>query len=252
MAEIYIKKAKIKHGEKYDYSLIEYINSQTKIKIICSKHGEFLQNANSHLQGRGCVKCSLNKKNKTTENFIERANKIHNNTYNYSKVDYIKAKTKVCIICNVHGDFLQTPDNHLHNHGCDACADIIRTQSIGYSKSQIEWLKYCEIIHNTKIQHAENGGEYMIGKLRVDGFCQETNTIYEYYGDYWHGNPKIVQKTKINGTKNIPYDELYQKTMKREEKLKKLGYNLVIIWEYDWKHKLKILKQIKNNLQNTL
>ena len=100
--KIFIEKAKNIHKDKYDYSKVEYIDSKTKICIICPKHGEFWQTPANHLKGRGCPKCSFKKmsdlKLKTTNKFIEDAKNIHGDKYDYSKVEYKDNKTKVCII----------------------------------------------------------------------------------------------------------------------------------------------------------
>ena len=123
--EVFINKAKMVHGDKYDYSKVEYVDSYTKVCIICPIHGEFWQTPNSHLQGRGCKKC-VNKfdgqnGSHTLESFIEKANTVHGNKYNYSKVRYVDNRTKVCIVCPEHGEFWQIPQNHLHGAGCREC-----------------------------------------------------------------------------------------------------------------------------------
>ena len=116
----FIEKARKVHGDKYDYSKVEYINNKTKVCIICPEHGEFWQTPNCHLSGDGCAKCS--KKHKyTTEEWIEEAKKVHGNKYDYSKVNYINSQTKVCIICPEHGEFWQKPDRHLLGQGCPIC-----------------------------------------------------------------------------------------------------------------------------------
>ena len=118
--EDFIIKAKEVHGDKYDYSKVNYINSNTKITIICNEHGEFQQKPSNHLQGQGCSKCS--KCNKlTTEDFIKEVKKVHGDKYDYSKVNYIKTDEKVCIICPTHGKFFQTPTLHKRGHGCPMC-----------------------------------------------------------------------------------------------------------------------------------
>jgi len=124
--EEFIQKAKQVHSDKYDYSKVHYINSNNKIIIICPEHGEFLQNPNDHLNKHGCSKCMANNNNlkfkKSIHIFLHKATNIHNNKYNYSKVEYINTHTKVCIICPEHGEFLQTPHSHLNNHGCPKCS----------------------------------------------------------------------------------------------------------------------------------
>ena len=123
--ENFIEKAKKVHGDKYDYSKTNYINTKTKVCIICPEHGEFWQNPSTHLSGGGCWKCGLqrisNVRKYTTEKFIEKAKKIHGDKYDYSKVDYVDSKTKVCIICPKHGEFWQTPNNHINGLGCAEC-----------------------------------------------------------------------------------------------------------------------------------
>ena len=121
--EWFIDKANIKHHHKYDYSLVEYINSQTKVKIICPEHGEFLQTPNSHINHKsGCPSCGGVKK-KTTGEFINMSQKIHGNRYDYSKVNYINGQKDVIIICPIHGKFLQRPNSHTSNQmqGCPKC-----------------------------------------------------------------------------------------------------------------------------------
>jgi hypothetical protein len=121
---IFIEKAIKIHGDKYDYSKVNYKNSSTKIIIICKIHGEFLQIPNKHLSKSGCIECG--KKNKLTlEKFIEKAQKIHNDKYDYSKVNYINWKTNIIIICKIHGEFQQQPNSHLQGKGCNKCAQII-------------------------------------------------------------------------------------------------------------------------------
>lgn len=123
--QIFIENAKKIHGDKYDYSKILYKNAKTKIIIICQKHGEFLQKPNNHLSGQGCFKCGVENACKlissNTEKFIKKSKDIHGDKYYYSKVKYKNDHTKVIIICKKHGEYLQTPNNHLHNRGCPKC-----------------------------------------------------------------------------------------------------------------------------------
>jgi hypothetical protein len=123
--EEFVKKSKIIHGDKYDYSLVEYKNAKTKVKIICPIHGVFEQTPDNHLQEKGCPECryikSGNKKRLTIEDFINRSNNIHDNKYDYSLVKYKGWTTKIKIICPVHGIFEQTPGSHLSGRGCVKC-----------------------------------------------------------------------------------------------------------------------------------
>lgn len=198
--KIFIEKAIKKHGNIYDYSNVNYINTNTKITIICKKHGSFNQTPNSHLRGNGCGcnNCGIEKMKKMQRMpitiFIERAKMVHGDKYDYSKINYINIDTKIIIICPIHGNFLQSPYCHIKfNQGCQRC------NKKGYSNAQILWLNFISLYYNIYIQHAENSNEYVIPntKYKADGYCKETNTIYEYHGSYWHGDPNIYKKMKL-------------------------------------------------------
>ena len=124
--EQFIEESKIKHNNKYDYSKVNYMNSYTKVDIICSKHGIFQQKPTHHLSGSGCKKCADDKmrenRKKSLDLFIIQSNEKHNNKYDYSKVNYTNSYTKVKIICPIHDIFLQDPAHHLSG-GCKKCAD---------------------------------------------------------------------------------------------------------------------------------
>ena len=107
-AKEFISRAMIIHKNKYEYYSTYYINMRTKICIVCPLHGEFFQLPRNHLLlKQGCPTC--NSRLKSREQFIQDAIKIHGDVYDYSKVEYINALTKVRIICLKHGEFLQTP-----------------------------------------------------------------------------------------------------------------------------------------------
>ena len=121
----FIEKSNEVHNNRYDYSKVKYINNRTKVCIICPEHGEFWQTPEAHLRGQGCHKCSLIKnglkRRATKEDFIKKAKQIHGDKYDYSKVEYVDSKTKVCVICPEHGEFWQSPSNHLRHNGCPLC-----------------------------------------------------------------------------------------------------------------------------------
>lgn len=123
--EEFIEKARKVHGDKYDYSKVEYVRAIEKVCITCPVHGEFWQTPSSHLSGNGCRECgriSMSQKHsKNNDWFIEKAKEIHGNKYDYSKVEYVNNSTKVCITCPEHGEFWQTPSNHLKGNGCPKC-----------------------------------------------------------------------------------------------------------------------------------
>ena len=123
----YIREYNKIHGDKYDYSLFKYVNSQSNIKIICPEHGVFEQRPTHHLSGSGCIKCG-GRYSPNTNEVITQFNKIHENKYDYSSVEYINDRTIINIICAVHGLFTQTPSNHKRGQGCLKCSQ-------GYSKT---------------------------------------------------------------------------------------------------------------------
>ena len=120
--DTFIEKAKHLHNNKYDYSKVVYVNNYTPVTIICPMHGEFTQEPHGHLKGYGCKKCGIIIRTKPVNEFIKEANKKHNNKYDYTKVNYINAHTKVDIICPLHGMFRQEPSNHLNGNGCPDCS----------------------------------------------------------------------------------------------------------------------------------
>lgn len=118
--EIFIKRARVIHNNKYDYSKVDYKASKEKVLIICPEHGEFLQTPDSHLKGHSCLKCSKVYRYNSNE-WIEKAKAVHRYKYDYSEVVYVNNTTKVRIICKEHGEFEQTPANHIKGKNCPKC-----------------------------------------------------------------------------------------------------------------------------------
>lgn len=114
-----------------------------------------------------------------------------------------------------------------------------------------------EITYSVKISHAENMGEYLIpnSRYKADGYSKTINTIFEFHGDFWHGNPKIYNKTKINTRIGVTFGELYDNTIQKANYIKDNGYNLIEVWENDWKKfikSIKILQKIWIEKKSTL
>ena len=132
----FIEKARIKHGDRYDYSKSKYVLWCRNIIIGCSVHGDFQQTPNNHLHGFGCGRCNKSRSASLAE-FIEKSHKRHNDRYDYSCVNYINCKTKICIICPTHGEFWQDPTNHVRGYGCRRCG-IERTSHITSIEKPLE------------------------------------------------------------------------------------------------------------------
>ena len=216
---IFIKKCIDIHGYKYDYSKIDYIGSRKNVILICKEHGEFLKTPFNILQGQGCKYCSLLNRSYVKEDFIIKANIKHNNKYTYDNSVYINTKTKLIITCKEHGDFVQTPHLHLVGKGCKKCG-------VKFGKKENKWLDTYNIDNDYR--------QYKIDRYVVDGYDPKTNTVYEFNGDFWHGNPNKYNKSKVNRVIKLTFGELYEKTLEKEQSLIELGYNVISIWESDF------------------
>ena len=133
--KVFIDRAKIKHGDLYDYSLVEYINSSTKVKVKCPIHGVFEVRPYSHApvkkgkKGAGCRKCAGF--GRTTEDFIRDAKEIHGDKYDYSDSKYVKARDKIIVNCPIHGPWKTTHYSHIINkHGCQSCGAMLRAPDL--------------------------------------------------------------------------------------------------------------------------
>ena len=244
--EEFIDKAKIIHENKYDYSNTKYIDVKTQITITCKEHGDFEQRPYNHLSSAGCPKCS-GVYRRTQIDFINDAKRIHEEKYDYSKSIFINVDTKLIITCKTHGDFIKTPYHHINRRqGCQKCSMYKK-----YSKSAISYLDFMSKMYYITIQHADNDIEYKIPTTRynADGYCEETNTIYEFHGTIYHGDPRCCDPLENNYFgKN--YGELYQKTLEREQYIRDLGYNLVVMWEHDWNNINKSIRILQRKFRS--
>lgn len=130
--QIFIEKARAVHGDRYDYSKVDYAHSKRKVFIFCGVHGYFLQTPTAHLNGSGCAKCSFDAKRLTADDFAIKGALKHGDKYGYSEVDYVDTYHDVKIHCGTHGYFLQSPSNHLSGHGCPACGGNERMSTDSY------------------------------------------------------------------------------------------------------------------------
>ena len=224
----FIRKAKVTHGDKYDYSLVDYKNTITKIKIICKKHGVFEQAARSHISGSGCPKCFGSSK-LTHEQFIEKVEKIHNDFYSYPE-KYINNKQKIKIICPLHGEFKQTPSKH-YKHGCPKCGfEKISKKKKLNTKTIIE---KAEKIHDSKYDYSLVDYKNSITKIKI--ICKKHGVfeqipkmhIYRKQGcpkcNNSHGEQTIETYLIKN---NIEF--IFQKTFENCKNIYKLPFDFFI------------------------
>jgi len=144
--EEFIEKARKVHGDKYDYSKVEYKGSQIKVCIICPKHGEFWQMPTNHLMGQGCYKCSkismANKQRISEDDMRERLSNIFGDLYDLSKLNYKDYKHKVTLVCKEHGEFSLMPSNLMKGHGCPICGNKRKGISKMMSQKKFEELAF--------------------------------------------------------------------------------------------------------------
>ncbi|MBR6515289.1 MAG: hypothetical protein IKT40_00390 [Bacilli bacterium] len=173
--EDFIKRSIEKHGNKYDYSKVEYKNKKEKVLIICPIHGEFWQLAQNHMAGSGCEKCMRESRRTKIEDFIEKANAVHENKYDYSKVEYINNSTKVKIICPIHGEFEQTPRSHLSGRGCHQCG--IEKNANSCRMTFDDFVKRAKEIHGDKYEYYES--EFKGSSHYTLIYCKNCNIYFK-------------------------------------------------------------------------
>ena len=177
--ELFIEKSVSRHGDKYDYSLVEYINNKTKVRIICPDHGEFEQRPNNHLNGQNCPECASIIKNANQYSnlfeFIKSAKNKHDDKYDYSLVDYISCFKKIKIICKDHGLFEQRPSNHLYGQNCPECGKIIKSKKL---RLDIE-----EFVDKSKNKHGDKYDYSLVEFKRTNDkvkiICKKHNYSFE-------------------------------------------------------------------------
>lgn len=231
------------HGSRYTYSnLAEYRTNTDRLSVKCNACGaEFHQMAKEHLRGSGCPQCANARRGKrlSQQDFLDRALSVWGATYDYSQVKYIDYDTPVAIYCKEHHRvFTQRPKKHLQRQsGCAMCSWR------GWSMPAILWLDWQAAASNVAIRHALNDGEVSLpGVGKVDGFCQATNTVYEFHGDSWHGNPEVFSMTAVNTANKEYMGVLYLKTLDKEFRIRQAGYNYKETWHRDW---LRVTRAIR-------
>lgn len=230
--EEFINKAYKVHGGKYDYSNTSYSNGNVKVEIICKMcNKSFWQMPLNHINGQGCPDCGMLNSALTRrlsiEEFISRSNKIHNNRYNYSKVDYKNNSTNVEIICPDHGSFFQIPHNHLQGKGCPRCAHSV-------SKPEQGIFDYISSIYKGTIVQSDRS---ILDKKELDIYIPDKQLAIEFNGLRWHSE-------EMGKLRNYHLN-------KTNECLEK-GIQLIHIFEDEWLEKSQIVKsRIKHLLGRT-
>jgi len=219
----FIKQSKKIHGDKFDYSKVEYINSRTNVTIICKIHGEFYPRPGNHINSKsGCPKCSIikqhEKQKKTLNEFITQSKEVHGDTYDYSNVEYVDNKTNVKIICKLHGEFYPTPNGHLRGTGCPKCSIIKQHEK--QKKTLNEFITQSKEVHGDTYDYSNV--EYVDTKTNVKIICKLHGEFYPTPNNHLRGSGcpvcksskgekeiiKLLKKYKINYLTQYSFDDL--------------------------------------------
>jgi len=209
----FIEKSRKVHCDRYDYSKVEYVNSKSKVTIICKIHGEFLQVPSDHyLSGCGCQECDTTKR-LTTELFIQKSNVYHNNKYDYSKSIYGKNNyVKVVIICPHHGEFAQTPWAHMRGQGCPDCCNNQRSTTKEFIEKSN--LKHNNLYDYSLVKYKTKKDKVIIICPNHGRFDQKAYVHLQGHGCSICNNSKLeihlrklLLKNKIEFTQNKRYND---------------------------------------------
>ena len=177
----FIEKASFRHGNRYDYSQVAYIEAHSKVIIVCPLHGPFSQKPGMHLHGNGCHQCAGTRRN-TTESFIKKAIEKHGELYSYEKVSYHNNHIKVEISCPVHGSFWMKPNSHTDSgQGCPVCGgkrpiDDIFTEFITRSKQK----------HGNRYDYSETVLVRAMEKVKI--ICPKHGPFYQQIYKHMRGD----------------------------------------------------------------
>jgi hypothetical protein len=174
----FITKSCIRHHNKYDYSKVEYVNSITKVEVVCQLHGSFFVRPDAHIRKVGCPKCNGGIKD-SYDTFFEKAVIKHNNKYDYSKSEYTNSNTKIIVICKSHGEFLITPKNHLSGQGCTKCAGV-------YKRTNSEFISESNLVHKNKYDYSKTN--YKNNRDKVTIICPEHGEFNQNPKDHLSGH----------------------------------------------------------------
>ena len=225
--EEWIARFKSVHGDRYDYSKANFTTSHEKIRIICPEHGEFYQCPSSHYGGEKCPLCAnsenAEKRKLGVEEFIRRAREVHGDKYDYSKSEYVDCNSPLTIICKKHGEFEQTPHQHLYGSGCPMCAYESTT-----SGGEYELFSFIRENYDGNI--LKNSRKLFEGKAEIDILLPQLGIGIEYDGLYWHGDKSRSDARLYHSTKT--------------EMCAEKNITLIHVFEDEWLYKREIVKSV--------
>jgi hypothetical protein len=225
--KMFLHRAGKAHRVVYDYSHVPEV-VLSRVLVVCPEHGMFERSTKEHLKGKGCSICDAQEKHRRVlDKFVQQARKVHNDLYNYERVGEAKFPM-VVVTCRKHGDFEQSKYSHLKGSGCPLCNPPFYRPS----KAATKWLDSIGIPDDVK--HREVKGLIPGRRITVDGFDPTTNTVYEFYGDEIHGNPRLYAPELHSSLSHTTYGELYQRTLVKERLIIEAGFKLVTMWKSDF------------------
>ena len=229
--ETIIKKFISIHGNHYDYSKVNFIKTTEKVCIVCPFHGEFYQTPNAHLKGQGCPVCGKEKKRisktYTNKDFINKSKKIYGDLYDYSEVNYVNSKEKVCIICKEHGNFYIEPNAFLMGRGCPKCGNSNKgKRKSAFMKDVIEYIYSIEDKKNVITNYSFNDEN-------IDIFISNRNVGINFISLKKHNEKYVSDKRYFQ---------------KKSDLLEKHKIQLIHIFEDEWRDKKNICKSRINNI----
>ena len=263
----FIQKAILVHGKgKYNYSKVVYDKCSVKVTIICHVDGEFNQTPNNHLKGQGCPKCGKTGK-LTTDEFIKKAILVHGYLYIYSKIEYKRSRSKVIIVCPIHGEFIQSPSNHLKGRGCPNCKTIARRSTTE------EFIKNAIFVHGegkynySKVEYKDSKSKVIIICPIHKSFKQTPATHLQNHGCPFckAENQRIRNKIRFENKYNIATLYLL-KCWKDNETFLKIGITSQTISRryhtdismpykyetlYEWRGDSKSVVDMENKIKTT-
>lgn len=183
------------HGDKYDYSMVKYVNTRTKVDIYCPKHGMFSQTPNSHRNGSGCKSCGRKKAaNSITipfDEILKRFRDAHGGYYDYSKIIYKNSRHPIEIVCPKHGSFFQSAQMHFAGQKCPQCAKIKAGKKRALSQSEV--LERFKEVHGDYYDYSLV--IYKNGRDKIKIICP-THGVFKQGAEshmYGSGCPKCAQ-----------------------------------------------------------
>lgn len=251
----FIARSREAHGDKYDYSNVNFGKITDKVVIICPIHGEFIQEARQHYRGQGCPKCGVEKrsasKTYSTDEFIKKAIEVHGDVYDFSHVEYVGTNVPIKLHCEEHGEFEITPHNLLAGRGCPMCGNSRKGKGRKKKTDSLVKQTKAENKITTNTQQKQTNDSVSIKDLYsfIVGIVDEKYVVFDSFGNILVKNKNVafeIDYLNVNNEKNIPNKNYH---IKRTYEYENNGVKLIHIFDDEWLNKNEICKsRIKNIL----